>query len=423
MSTLTVLTRNLPIFLYFIFLTGTSYAEDPVDYRRQLEAAADASLGGPQSASAQLEEDRVRRQEASRMPGLDALFDPFEVAKEQLREETGLNIGLDYQIVYQHSSTSLTGSGEGAAGHARMIGNWTLFNRDGANPGSLVFILENRHKLGTQTTPASLAGEIGYIGLTSTTFSDTGNSLSVAHWAQSISGGRGGFVAGRIDPTDYTDILGYVNPRTTFMNLAVLFNPVIPLPDPGFGIGGGWFLSDQVYALGVLSDANGSLTDVNWFPGGSELYKYAEIGWTPAKDQRYLTNIHISGFHQDKRKEAAVSESYGVLVSGNVTFENGLMLFGRIGFSKGTAPIAKAAGTVGFMWRPGFYDDLLGVAVNVAQPVNNALDVQTSFEAFYRFDASDNLAISADVQWLLNPALNSAKTSVGVFGLRARMNM
>jgi porin len=96
---------------------------------------------------------------------------------------------------------------------------------------------------------------------------------------------------------------------------------------------------------------------------------------------------------------------------------------GRISFSKDTAPIAKAAGTVSFMWRPGFYDDLLGVAVNVAQPVNNALDVQTSFEAFYRFDASDNLAISADVQWLLNPALNPAKTSVGVFGLRARMNM
>jgi len=32
-------------------------------------------------------------------------------------------------------------------------------------------------------------------------------------------------------------------------------------------------------------------------------------------------------------------------------------------------------------------------------------ETQTTFEAFYRFDASENLAISADAQWLINPAL------------------
>ncbi|MGI9483103.1 MAG: carbohydrate porin [Hyphomicrobiales bacterium] len=420
-SRMRVAVLPLLVLLFCVHAGATSAQENSA--RARLEAAASASLGGPQSASAQLEEDRLRRQEDSRSPGLDAFFDPFEQDKQTLKEQTGLDIGLDYQLLYQHSTNTVSGNDEATAGHARMLGNWALFDQDGPNQGSLVFIIENRHRLGTKTSPAGLGSEIGYIGLTGTTFGDSGSSLSVANWAQSIDSGRAGVVIGRIDPTDYIDILGYVNPRTTFSNLSVLFNPVVVLPDPGYGVGAGVYLTDQVYTIGMVSDANGSLTKVRWFPGGAELFKYAQLGWTPARDQRYLTNIHIAGFHVDKRKDAGVDESYGIMLSGNTTFDNELMLFGRLGFSKGEAPIANAAGTIGFMWRPGFYDDLIGAAVNIAKPAVSGLDTQTSIEAFYRFDASDNLAITADVQWLINPALDPGNNSTGVFGLRARLNL
>ena len=249
------------------------------------------------------------------MPGLDAAIDPIERAKERLRDEIGLEIGLDYQLLYQKSTSSMSDIDEGAAGHVRMIGKWTLFDRDGSNPGSFVFILENRHNLGTKVTPVSLAGELGYIGVTGTTFNDGGNSLSVAHWAQTIDDGRAGLVVGRIDPTDYTDILGYVNPRTTFLNLAVLYNPVLVLPDPGFGVGGGAYLTDQVYALGVVSDANGSLTDVKWFPGGAELYKKAlpvtselHISWV---EENPTGDIHFPSLDLDDWKVLSISEYSG----------------------------------------------------------------------------------------------------------------
>ncbi len=45
---------------------------------RQLEAAATASLGGPASAQAQLEQDRLRRLQDSRLPSVDLFFYPFE---------------------------------------------------------------------------------------------------------------------------------------------------------------------------------------------------------------------------------------------------------------------------------------------------------------------------------------------------------
>lgn len=402
-------------------LAAASSAAQENSGKAGLEAAASASIGGPGSAQAQQEQDRLRRLEDSRWPTLDRRLDPVESALAKLRESSGLALSFDYQALYQQSSHSLTGIDKAASGQVRIIGNWSVLNREGANPGSLVFILENRHLLGQEIAPAGLAGQIGYVGATGVTFGDTDTTLSVAYWAQTLADGRGGFVAGRIDPGDYSDILGYVNPRTTFQNFSILFSPVLPIPDPGFGLAGGGFMTDQIYAVGVVADANGSLTDVDWFPGGSEFYKYAEIGWTPEPSQRYLTNVHLGMFHVDERTDAGVPSSQGAMLSANYTFDNNLMVFGRLGWSDGTAPIARRAVNAGLMWRPGYYDDLIGFGVTVADPADRTLERQTTVEAFYRLDVSDNIALTADVQYLHNPGFNA--NDPVVLGLRLRFNL
>ncbi len=387
----------------------------------KLEAAAQVSLGGPGSASAQQEQDRLRRLEDSRLPGLDRAIDPTETALGRFRENTGLALSFDYQALYQRSSHSLTGQDESASGQLRVIGTWELANRGGENPGSLVFILENRHRLGQSIAPSALPAQIGYQGATAVTFGDTNTTLSVAYWQQAFANGRGGVVAGRIDPGDYSDILGYVNPRTTFSNYSILFSPVLPIPDPGFGVTIGGYLTDQIYALGVVSDANGSLTDIEWFSGGSEFYKYAEIGWTPEKSKRFLTNVHLGMFHTDARQQVGVPETYGATLSANHTFDNQLMIFGRLGWSNGGGALAKRAVNAGLMWRPGTYDDLLGIAATVADLTTPGLPNQTTLEAFYRLDLADNLALTADVQYLKNPGSNSNDPLV--LGLRLRVNL
>ncbi len=212
-----------------------------------------------------------------------------------------------------------------------------------------------------------------------------------------------------------------MNPRTGFQNFGINYNPVLAIPDPGFGFGGGAYLTDQIYALAIASDANGSLTDVEWFPGGSEFFKYAEIGWTPARDQRYLTNVHLGYYHVDERIQAGVPSSSGWVVSANHTFDNDLMIFGRYGQSDGDTPIAREAGTIGLMWRPGFYDDLFGIAVTFAELVDPTLPTQTTTEVFYRLDLADNMALTADVQYLSNPGFNDRDPLV--FGLRFRINL
>ena len=109
------------------------------------------------------------------------------------------------------------------------------------------------------------------------------------------------------------------------------------------------------------------------------------------------------------------------MLSANHTFDNDLMIFGRLGWSDGTAPIARRAVNAGMMWRPGLYDDLFGFGATVADPSDQNLDRQTTVEAFYRVDLSDNLALTADVQYLKNPGFNPDDPLV--FGLRLRFNL
>ncbi len=407
----------LSLIIAVLSLNSPATAQDST----KLEAAAQASLGGPGSASAQQETDRLRRLADSRWPGLDRTIDPAETALGRLRENTGLALSFDYQAMYQHSSHSLNGQDKAASGQLRMIGTWELANRAGENPGSLVFILENRHQLGQPIAPSALPAQIGYQGVTGLTFGDTGTTLSVAYWQQTLAGGRAGLAVDRIDPGDYSDILGYVNPRTTFSNFSILFSPVLPIPDPGFGIASGGYLTDQIYLLGLASDANGSLTDVEWFPDGAEFYKYAEIGWTPERSKRFLTNVHLGLFHTDERAQAGVPETYGATLSANYTFDSQVMIFGRLGWSNGGGALAKRAVNAGLLWRPDAYDDLFGLAATVAELTTPGLPNQTTIEAFYRLDLADNLALTADVQYLNNPGSNTNDPLV--FGLRLRINL
>jgi porin len=69
------------------------------------------------------------------------------------------------------------------------------------------------------------------------------------------------------------------------------------------------------------------------------------------------------------------------------------------------------------------YRDLLGFAAAWNDPAVAGLSDQTTLEAFYRYQFSNNIAITADAQLLLNPSLNPSEDQIAVFGLRARVDM
>jgi porin len=51
------------------------------------------------------------------------------------------------------------------------------------------------------------------------------------------------------------------------------------------------------------------------------------------------------------------------------------------------------------------------------------LDPQYTGEVFYRFQLSQHLAITPDLQWIIDPVLNPGESSIVVIGVRARLSL
>ena len=176
--------------------------------------------------------------------------------------------------------------------------------------------------------------------------------------------------------------------------------------------------------LGGINDANGLATDdLDFFAGGAEFYKYAHVGWSPSKDERYFRNVHVLTWHVDDRKDAGLESAHGVALAANWTFDDRWMVFGRLGWSTGASPIYNESMTLGVIRKFLFRSDLVGIAANRGNPPDGNLRDQTSIETFWRIQFSKGLAITPSIQLLLDPALNPEKDRIVVWGLRFRLTL
>ena len=70
--------------------------------------------------------------------------------------------------------------------------------------------------------------------------------------------------------------------------------------------------------------------------------------------------------------------------------------------------------------------DLMGLGLNWSRPsptgVGPGINDQYSVELFYRVQLSRSIAITPDVQLLIDPALNPTEDQIWIFGLRGRLS-
>ncbi len=386
---------------------------------------SDGGFSGPASVPSQLDQDDILKDPVYRFPGIDAAFEGWTATKKRYNEEQDFQFGFDYNMLSQGISETLGDEDSGALGILRASGIIGLYRKSDKDWGRLVVRVDHRHTLFSEIAPAGLASEAGYIGVTGTLFSDTGGlTLIDFNYQQSFNDGRTGLVAGRFDPNDYMDVLGYANPWTTFSNVSTLLNTSIALPDAMLGIGAGHRINDQLYIKGSINDANGVVTETKAFQGGAEFFKWAEFGWTPSPDQHYLSNIHAVAWHVDEREKAGVPSAHGFTLGANKTSEDGRWMgFARAGWSKGSAPIYNETYTLGLLRKFRRNADLLGIAVNWGDPPDDSLGSQKTGELFYRLQFSQSLAITPSIQLLKDPALNPVDDTIWVWGLRFRITL
>ena len=375
-------------------------------------AAFAQGLGGPSSVQADLQ------------PG-DGLTDPqfrsdfpVNIAPGYFRwkeglAENGFSFNFDYLSLGQWSDSDL-GEGNASGGIFRFYGNWKATEN-----GSLTFKLENRHAYGN-VAPQNFGFDGGALSITGTAFNDNGTLLTNLFWTQRADDGAWSFQIGQIDVTDFVDVYGLVSPYTAFQNLAFNTNPTINAPNPGLAIAGGARLGSNFYVTGAIADANAdpSSPDLDVFSDG-ELFKSVEIGYTSGFDRIYFDNIHFTFWHADKAGDGSRREDYGATFSAAWFLENKWMPFFRAGTSKGRAALYEKSVSAGL----GYYarnTDLAGIGLNWAEADGISGD-QKTIEAFYRFSISPNLQITPSVQHIKDPLLTSDKSSITLFGLRARI--
>jgi porin len=355
------------------------------------------TLGGPSGVSGELDqaEDLL---DAYRVDNRELVLKRWYDWKAALQERTGFSFGVNAQMLHLDASETLGDEDDAAGGIYRVQGEWELFDRGGNHPGSIVFRLENRSKIGSGIPPA-----------------------------QFFANRRAAFAVGLLDFSAYVDAFYYQTISRGFVNRSFILNPT--LATTGVGALGGvakGFVSDNFWIGGGFYDANAKSGDPGfdtWDSG--ELLKHVELGWTPDISRRGTDRVQLTYWHKDRLAAKGTPSGSGWLLSWSAKLGQRWVPFARAGWSDGGGgALAERSFSAGFSYRMAFQDWLtLGIGWNEPSDVTHGagLGSEKVLEASYLWQITANTSLTPDLQWIIDPANNPAENSVWTAGLRLRL--
>ena len=419
--------------LAVLALCGASFGQTQEEPPRQGQSGYEdvPEFGGNISTGGQLKEDAEPKQPRFQLNTIQSWLEPYFDWKRKPNEKHGLSFGMDYTAVGLWASDS-PGEDEAASGMFRLFGNWTATGRGTANTGSVIFKLEHRHRY-TAVAPKGLGFETGYVGLHEPPFNNDTWRLTNLYWMQRMHEGHFNLLGGLVDVTDYVDVNALANPWTGFFNFAFSTgSATIPVPNDG-GLGGalGAALSENFYTVVGIADTNADPTQpgdsFESFFDDSELFSHVELGWFSSYDRRYLDNAHLTLWHADEREATGDAAGSGVNFSWSYFYQDKWMPFVRGGWTENGGSLLERSLSAGFGYQAVLNQDLLGIGLNWGRPNSDTfgpgLDDQFTAEVFYRVQFSENFAITPDLQFISNPALNPDDDTLWMLGLRVRLGV
>jgi len=347
--------------------------------------------------------------------------------KTQL-EQNNISMGVDYSTVFLGANNVLPGSDDNAgSGMIRFYGSWNPIGVGTKETGGLVWKVEHRHSY-TDTSVKDFEFGTGGMGLIAPPFSDQGFRFTNLYYKQKLMDGKATFVAGFLDVTDFVDVYAIASPWTGFMNFAFSTGTTtMALPgDATLGAAGGIMLTDELYMVASLVDMESDPTNIldgfDTFFSDNNYFKSVELGWTKSQGQIYVDNVHATLWHADESVEQGSTKGYGINFSASRMIDGKWLPFVRAGYSQDAGTLMEKSISAGF----GYYGlggeaNNLGVAMNWGQVKGS--DDQYTTEVFYIMKPLDYLEVTADIQYIANPALNAIDNSTLIYGLRMRVAM
>ena len=414
--------------MQFIFITTLIFffssfllAQESGDQKDQKKSG----FGGPNQVEKQLEEDAEKKQPFFELGFSNSYFD----FKNNLEESYGLSFGIDYTSVFLGANESLDKNNSNG-GMVRLFGSWELLNHGEKNSGALIFKVEHRHKY-SDIAPKGFGFNLGYVGMIEPPFNDDNLRWTNFYWRQRLLDGKLSFVVGLLDATDYVDVYALASPWMHFMNFAFSTgSETVYIPNDaalGFAVAG--MLTDNIYIIANISDAGSDPTDplknFETFFSNNDYFKSVEVGWVSSKDRFFFDNIHLTYWNSDGSDVTSSLPGWGIAFSATHYFENKWLPFIRGGYAKDGGTLLQKSLTAGVGYQPVQGGNLLGAAIGWGE-VNESswapgLDDQITMELFYRVQLSTRIALTPDLQYVINPAINPDASSIFIWGIRARL--
>ncbi len=410
---------------------STDYPSYPPDPSEVYPENHPDLLDGTLSGKGDLEDDEKPKQAPFRFP---TLLQPWLNFKEGLADRYGLHLGGSYGVLWQNYSTSLIDQDDAVGSKFTFNLSWELINRRSPNALWYELVVEDRGPLGTELPPLQAGFGTGSIVPTAATWGEFDLGVTQNYIRQDLFNHSVQYAVGKIFAPNFIDAYPFFDDNRQFLNQTFSTSPTIPTPLRGFGMVGAWYPTQggAYVKSGVYtnhSDDTGITID-DFFSEPEHFY-HVELGWSglarsgvpiQARGPMDTNNVSITLWRRDAQDfgdEIFRPGSEGVAFNANYLVADDLMVFARAGWSEGWVIDRNA--TAGLGWRPRWaLSDLIGFGFGFAHPVNEFLPTQKTVEFFYRFQLTPSLALTPDVQFISDPALNPAEDKLWVFSFRSR---
>ena len=412
-------------------------AQTPVPTEPEQEYAN--LLDGTLSGKGDQEDADILRRGWLRFP---TLLDPWFSRKHQWRTDHGLTIGGSYGLLWQNYSESLVGQDHAVGGKFAFNVGYELFKRRRPDALWVELVIEDRRAVGTELPPLLGGLAAGSLSLPTATWGAFDIGVTQLYLRQNLAGNRFQYAVGKIMAANFFHAYPFFDDNRQFFNQG--FATLLPVPLRGFGAvaafypldGSRFYVKSGMYTLN--SDDTGFTAD-DFFTKAEHFY-HLDLGFSglarsplplQARGPMDVNNVNISGWYRNAQEDGT-PEAHGIAVNANYVVGGDYMVFGRGGWADGS--LFRGFATTGVGWRPPAAPaDLFGVGFSWASPTrhpNPATDLipgldtlrdQYTWEAFYRFHVTPNLALTPDLQLIVHPALTPTVNQLWAIGFRARV--
>lgn len=390
-------------------------------------AAADDSFDDTESQQKTLRDYTRGEERRAHFPDspLHRALAPWRRFKKQLKEATGLDFIVSAMGFGQLATQSERLATAVAA--SENVGAWELFDDPRWGRGQLewwlVAIINPGGVNGTDFQQA-----LGSLWETHPASTDPGRAaytIDYLWWRHTFLDGKLRVIAGKVDPSELLAQNRFIgDARESFISASLSAQPTLPfLGEPGLG-GGAGVVSDRwhVAAAAVDADAHSGAIDFDSVSDG-RWNGFGEIALRPSFPGIGDGIYRLTGGYTPKLGDGD-DEQRGWGFAASFDQELGERYGAFLWFARGHGRVEELVQnlTLGLVDRAplGWRHDRIGLACTWGKPADTRQRDQFGVETYWRFQLTQEAAITPDLQLIFAPS-RSAAFMKAVFGLRMRI--